>query len=170
MKVDSNQFPKARHEKLIVKELPDETLVYDLVNDKAHCLNDTAGKVWKNCDGLNSVADISAILAEDAGAPVDDAVVWLALEQLKKFDLLESVPPKPAHLAGLDRRQLVRAIGVAALALPMVISIATQPAAAQASPCSLPAGRPPGCPCSSPTQCASVATPNACNPGTNTCK
>src|SRR4029079_7770248 len=101
MKVDSNnQFPKARHEKLIVKELPDETLVYDLVNDKAHCLHDTPGKIWKHCDGLNSVAEIRAILAHEAGAPVDEGVVWLALDQLEKFELLDRGPRDPA---GCDR-------------------------------------------------------------------
>jgi hypothetical protein len=153
MKVNSNnQLPKARHEKLIVKELPDETLVYDLVNDKAHCLNETAGKVWKNCDGSNSAADISAILAEEAGAQVDEAVVWLALDQLEKFKLLEAVPSTPAHLVGINRRQLVRTMGIAALALPVIISITTQTAQAQASPCSTP-NRPDGCPCTTNGQC-----------------
>lgn len=153
MKEDSyNRLPKARQEKLIVKELADETLVYDLVSDKAHCLNETAARVWKNCDGMKSVSDISAILAEDAGAPVDEAVVWLALEQLEKFKLLEAFPSTPAHLVGINRRQLVRTMGVAALALPVIISIATQTAQAQASPCST-GSRPDGCPCTSNGQC-----------------
>ena len=43
--------PVARTESLIVKEVDGETLVYDLTTDKAHCLNDTATRVWKNCDG-----------------------------------------------------------------------------------------------------------------------
>ena len=42
-----DQLPRARTSELIVKELPDETLVYDLANDKAHCLNHTAALVWK---------------------------------------------------------------------------------------------------------------------------
>lgn len=150
-----DQLPRARTSELIVKELPDETLVYDLANDKAHCLNRTAALVWKNCDGSNSVADINASLAAEAGTPVDEGVAWLALDQLEKFNLLENVALKPAHLAGMNRRQLVRTMGVAALALPAIISIATQTAQAQASPCSQPSGRPGGCPCTLNGQCAS---------------
>lgn len=156
MKKSNNaQLPKARTEKLIIKEIDDEVLVYDLNSDKAHCLNHTAALVWQNCDGEKSVRDIEAVLSADAGKPIDENVVWLALEQLEKFNLLETTPMKPAHLAGLNRRQLVRTIGVAALALPMVISIATQPASAQASPCSQANGRPGGCPCNTNGQCAS---------------
>jgi hypothetical protein len=151
MRVDSNnQFPKARHEKLIVKELPDETLVYDLVNDKAHCLNDTAGKVWKNCDGLNSVAEIRAILAEDAGAPVDERVVWLALDQLEKFKLLDRVPTAPPIFSGMSRRSLMRTLGVAAIALPAVMSIVAPTTAEAASKL------PPGSCCSANGDCNSV--------------
>ncbi len=49
-------LPVARHKNLIVKELPDETLIYDLDSDKAHCLNQTAALVWKNCDGTRSAS------------------------------------------------------------------------------------------------------------------
>jgi len=35
-------LPKARQDKLIVRELPNETLLYDHVSAKAHCLNQTA--------------------------------------------------------------------------------------------------------------------------------
>lgn len=56
----SKQLPKARQSQLIVKDLPDEVLVYDLDRDKAHCLNHTAGMVWKNCDGKSNVTEIAA--------------------------------------------------------------------------------------------------------------
>jgi|ERR1051325_8714007 hypothetical protein len=163
MKADSiNQFPKARHEKLIVKELPDETLVYDLLNDKAHCLNDTAGKIWKNCDGLNSVAEISAMLAEEAGAPVDEGMVWLALDQLEKFKLLEKVPTAPPVFAGMSRRSLMRTLGMAAIALPVVVSIMV-PTPASAASC--------GQPCTGGGQCTSPSCPNCVGPvGNRTCQ
>lgn len=35
-------LPAVRHEGLIVQELSDEVLIYDLDRDKAHCLNPTA--------------------------------------------------------------------------------------------------------------------------------
>jgi hypothetical protein len=35
-------LPKARKKDLIVERLEDETLVYDLKTDRAHCLNHSA--------------------------------------------------------------------------------------------------------------------------------
>ena len=68
MKADRlNQVPKARQEQLIVKELPDELLIYDLQSDKAHCLNETAALVWKNCDGHKTVEQLRELMEENAG-------------------------------------------------------------------------------------------------------
>ncbi len=128
------QLPLARTDQLIVKEVDDEVLVYDLKNDKAHCLNDTAAKVWKNCDGKKSIGEIQASLADEASAPVDEGVVWLALDQLEKFKLLAEVPTAPAVFAGMSRRQLMRNLGVAAIALPVVVSIIS-PIPAHAASC-----------------------------------
>ena len=50
--------PIARQNGLVVQEMPDEVLVYDLDTNKAHCLNGSAALVWKSCDGNNTVADI----------------------------------------------------------------------------------------------------------------
>ena len=130
-----DQLPRARTSELIVKELPDETLVYDLANDKAHCLNHTAALVWKNCNGTRSIAEINASLAAEAGTPVDEGMVWLALDQLEKFKLLESVPAKPVAFQGMSRRQLIRNIGIAAVALPVVVSVISPTPAQAASPC-----------------------------------
>ncbi|MBV9278705.1 MAG: hypothetical protein JOZ41_01360, partial [Chloroflexi bacterium] len=43
--------PRARKNGLIVRELEDEVLVYDLERHRAHCLNRAAGLVWKHADG-----------------------------------------------------------------------------------------------------------------------
>ena len=37
-------MPRARQDELVVEELPDETLVYDLKRHKARCLN--ARRLW----------------------------------------------------------------------------------------------------------------------------
>ena len=39
-------MPRARQDELVVEELQDETLVYDLERHKARCLNRTAALVW----------------------------------------------------------------------------------------------------------------------------
>jgi hypothetical protein len=113
-------MPKARKDRLIIKELPDETLVYDQETDRAHCLNDTATIVWKNCDGRNSIAEITESLQNHAGAVADESIVWLALEQLEKFKLLEAPSNR---FNGISRRKVIRSLGVAAVATPIVASI-----------------------------------------------
>jgi hypothetical protein len=154
-----NQLPKARKAKLIVKELEGETLVYDLEADKAHCLNETAARIWKHCDGNNGVGEIAKLVADETKAELDARIVWLALDQLEKFSLLEAVPERPAFLAGLNRRQLIRDAGLAALALPVIMSIASPAPGQAASPCqsTTPNSRPPGCPCTNPSQCSNGA-------------
>jgi len=123
-------LPKARKENLIVKEVDGETLVYDLANDKAHCLNKTAAHIWSSCDGNRTVTELTALLAAGTKSTVPDEVVWLALDQLKKFDLLDESPEIPIQLAGINRRELVRRLGLGAMALPIILSIAA-PTAAQ---------------------------------------
>ena len=80
--------PKAREEELVVRELGDETLVYDLKSHKAHCLNRTAALVWKSCDGRRTIREIAAAVGREAGAQVDERVVWLGLERLNRVRLL----------------------------------------------------------------------------------
>ncbi len=143
------QLPKARTEKLIIKELPDETLVYDLLTDKAHCLNETAARVWRRCDGTRTASDLQVAIESESDKPVPVDVIWLALDQLEKFDLIEGSGWRPAALQGINRRDLIRRVGMATVALPLIVSISTSPAHAQASLF------PPGQCCGNPTQCAS---------------
>ena len=128
-------LPRARQASLIIKEVDDETLVYDVEADKAHCLNTTAAQVWKSCDGKTSVQEIATQMSSTDGAPVDESLVWLALDQLEKFKLLDEAPAKPAMLAGLTRRQMVARLGIAAAALPAIVSVSA-PAAADGESCS----------------------------------
>lgn len=91
-------LPVARSRSLIVKELPDETLIYDLETDEAHCLNRTAALVWKHCDGTRSPSDLATLLSRQRGTNLDDEVVWLALHQLQEFGLL-SEPVSDPHIS-----------------------------------------------------------------------
>lgn len=142
--------PLARQSSLIVKEVDGETLVYDLETDKAHCLNSTAARVWKDCDGQTSVSEIALHLGAEAKTTVDENVVWLALDQLEKFKLLEKGLDKPAVLAsGVSRRQAIRAIGVAAIVLPMITSLVVPAAAQMGSPL------PDDSCCNNPSECES---------------
>jgi Coenzyme PQQ synthesis protein D (PqqD) len=135
---------QARTEGLVIQEMSDEVLVYDLNTNKAHCLNQTAAFVWKKCDGKNSVSDIAGLLENEFNAPVQDDLVWLAIDQLSKDNLLEAksiVSPT----AGLSRREVVKRIGLASVvALPIVASLIA-PTTALAGTCSACAGDPGNC-------------------------
>ena len=162
----SIHLPNARKENLIIKELDDETLVYDRENDQAHCLNSTAARVWQLCNGQRSLTEIAQFLAEQTETKADDRIVWLALDQLQKFNLLDVAAQAPVHLAGLNRRQLVRNVGLAALALPVIMSIAAPTPAQTASQCAcvLPNCRPDGCPCAGNVNCVHKCNAGICGP------
>jgi hypothetical protein len=128
-------LPLARSARLIVKELPDEVLVYDLETDKAYCLNQTAARVWMNCDGLKTVAQVRELMETETGSTVPEEMVWLALEQLEKSHLLDRSRAEPFHPVGKSRREVMRRIGMTAVALPLIISITAPLASAQGSPC-----------------------------------
>ena len=164
------QFPKARKDQLIVKQVDGEVLIYDLRSYKAHCLNSTAGLVWKYCDGKNGVDVIARYVGDETQTAVDARIVLLALDQFEKFHLLEDVPIKPAYLAGMKRRELIRRIGIGAVALPLVISITAPTALAQASGTNICCGNPadcsPGLTCRQNPTCIGIAGPStkACLP------
>jgi hypothetical protein len=134
MKTTSSE-PLARKNDLIVKQMPDEVLVYDLARDKAHCLNRTAALVWKYCDGRTSVAKMTGRLGRELQTPVDERVVWLALTQLSKKHLLEEHIVPPPVMARLTRRHMIRALGVAAIVSVPVITTIVAPTPAQAATC-----------------------------------
>ena len=155
------KFPKARQDKLVIQELQDEVLVYDQERDKAHCLNQTAAMVWKQCDGHTDVATIAGRLGQQLETPVDERMVWFALDQLGRDSLLESPVVAPALMSGMTRRQMVRAMGLAAaIAVPVITSIVV-PSTAHAVSC-LANGQP--CP-GGPTTCCS----NVCSSPGNVC-
>ena len=152
--------PIARRQGLVIQELPDEVLVYDLDRDRAHCLNQTAAFVWQRCDGRNTTAQIARTLGQQFDCTVDEKVVWLALDQLGRNNLLDRQPAPPPALMGMNRRAMVRALGVAALvAVPVVTSIIA-PTPAQAQTCF-----PNGQACTTAVECCSgVCAALVCSP------
>ena len=125
--------PRAREDGLVVQELEDETLVYDLGNHKAHCLNRAARAVWRLCDGTRDEAALARLLGKELAGGADEDVVRLALRDLDRARLLrESLTARPR----VSRRRLIQRLGQA-VALPLVVSIVS-PTAAQAASCALP--------------------------------
>ena len=158
MDISEDKEPLARKQGLVVKEVSGEVLVYDLDRDKAHCLNQTAALVWKYCDGHTSVSRIAKSLEQDLQAPIDQKVVWYALLQLGKDHLLEERIVPPAIMAGMNRRDMIRALGLAAVvAVPVVTSIVA-PTPAQAATC-----LPSGSVCTLPAECCSGLCSGTCS-------
>lgn len=133
------QFPIARKTGLVVQDVPDETLVYDLDSNKAHCLNQTAALVWKSCDGKNSVSDIARLVGSSAGETINDDFVWLAIDQLSENNLLEQ--EIKSNFAGQSRREVIKKIGLASMvALPIIASLVAPQNAMALVSCACPTG------------------------------
>ena len=130
----SPQFPCARKAGLVIQDMPDEVLVYDLDTNKAHCLNKSAAFVWRSCDGKTSISDIARLFEIQTGDKVSDDFVWLALDQLNENSLLES--EVKASFAGRSRREVIKKIGLASVvALPIVASLVAPKSAMAAVSC-----------------------------------
>jgi hypothetical protein len=122
--------PEARHEHLLVQEVGDELVIYDLESGHAHRLNRPAALVWRRCDGRTSPAEIATALRSEAGLPADEKVVWLALRNLEDASLLRAPVAPPTGRVGISRRELMKDLGAAgALMLPVVSSIVAPTAA-----------------------------------------
>lgn len=153
-----SKLPRRRKDGLVVQELADEILIYDQVRDKAHCLNRSAALIWLHCDGEKSIDDIGKCVGKQLESKLDDRAVWFALSQFGKDHLLEeSLPIPPEMMQGMNRRQMVRALGLAAVvAIPLVTSIVA-PTPAQAATCLAS-----GASCTTSAQCCSGLCEGTC--------
>ena len=121
MQVKELKKPIVKTENLVMQELEDELLIYDLDNHKAFCLNQTSKLIWQNCDGNMGISEIASEMSKRLNQPVKNEVVWLALEDFKKEGLVNFSAETPDGLKGLNRRQLIRKIGQASLiSLPII--------------------------------------------------
>lgn len=149
--------PRARQTGLTVQPLPDELLVYDLERHKAHCLNQTAMRVWHLCDGDSTVAKIVERMSGELSAAGAEALVWHALDQLSSSHLLQDPLPAPYETAGMSRRTFLRktvVVGGISVIVPVVASLVA-PLPAQAISGN-PLGTncfPVGSPCAADFQC-----------------
>jgi hypothetical protein len=121
---------RARSAGLVVRNLRDEVVVYDTLTHQAHCLNLTAAFVFRQADGRRTAAEIATLL----GPGADEELVFGALEQLAAARLLEpdsarAEPPPP-------RREVLKQVGLGAVALaPVVVSLLVPTPAEAAATC-----------------------------------
>ena len=118
-------LPKARTANLLEQNLKNETLIYDLVTDKAFNLNETLSIVYKACDGETTFDELKR------EHKFSDDFIYLALDELEKENLLAE--KYESKFKGLSRREVIRKVGLASIiALPLIIGI-TAPLAAHAA-------------------------------------
>lgn len=144
--------PTARRSGIVVQEMPGEVLIYDMEHNKAHCLNESAALVWKNCNGQNSVSDIVKTFEATGNGKVSEDFVWLAIDQLRENGLMADELPQ--RFAGRSRREVLKTIGLGAMvALPVVASlVAPKNALASVS-----------CVCQVPANCLTLVCPSTSN-------
>jgi hypothetical protein len=134
----SASAPLARSdERLVVEELENELLVYDLDNDRAHCLSTPAAAVWRRCDGETTVEDLGEQLDMDADT-TERALNELRACALLEDTAIELVPSSNGQGAALStRREMtlnVVKVGAAAATIPLIVSVVAPPPAAALTP------------------------------------
>ena len=143
--------PKARDRDLLVEEMAGELLIYDARTDRAHCLNQSAAAIWKNCDGARSITELRSQLFPSLPSDAGEQLVKTGLERLRRRHLLEGEPQAP--MVDLSRRSLLRKLALAAAAAGVIaplISTVVAPTPAYAVSCLTS-----GASCSSSAQCCS---------------
>lgn len=156
--------PRARSSRLVLRDLGDELLVYDLERHKAYCLNQVAMQVFRHCDGETTIPDMALRIGNALGMPVDEQAVRLGLVRLEKAHLLDGAV---AQILYTSRREMLRTLGRAAVVVVPLVTAITVPTSAQAASVCLPAGSP----CTGPGQCCPGLSCNASigMPGMKTC-
>jgi hypothetical protein len=126
-------YPASRKEDIVVQKLEDEVLIYDLKENRAFCLNETSALVWQMCDGNKSVTEISQAISQKLKSPATEDFVWLAIDQLKKENLIANSEEIVPDFNGLSRREVIKKVGLGTMiALPLISSLVA-PTASQAA-------------------------------------
>lgn len=120
------KLPKVRTENILEQNLKNETLIYDLTNNKAFNLNETLTIIYKAGDGETTIDELKR------KHNFTDELIFLALEELKRNELLAE-ENYLSPLAGMNRREAIRKAGLTSLiALPLIVGLSA-PSAVQAA-------------------------------------
>jgi hypothetical protein len=121
-----NKLPLARSNDVVVQQLGKEILVYDLLTHKAYNLNETCSVVYNACDGKTTFSDLKI------KHKFTDDIIFLALDELKKDNLIEADSLFVSPFVGMNRREVIRRVGLASMIALPVISSLVAPTAAMA--------------------------------------
>lgn len=116
-----NYCPRARRQGLLQTEVGDELVVLDTERNRGMALTAELAQLLRLCDGKRTVARIADAMASKLGSDADSFAVWSGLHRLQKARLLEGDLPFPQIADIRDRRQALKAIGLGAGALAIVM-------------------------------------------------
>lgn len=160
-----NVKPTAKTSQILIQQLDNELLIYDLKTNRAFCLNETSAIIFQLCDGTRTVPEISQTLNKTSDPFISEELIWLALDGFKKEDLLEESDRIDIDFNGLTRRKVIQRIGMASMvALPLISSVVAPSAAlaqSQAVNCS---GTPLAAGCLIPFSISSTSPCNVFSP------
>lgn len=128
-------FPKAETKNILIQELTDEVLVYDLGKNQAKCLNNTLAVIWEACDGTRDFSAIRRFAEQALQTKITDDVVFLALDELNNHQLLEKGFNAAKSLSQTSRREMIKKVGLTTVAaIPIIIAVTAPQAANALSP------------------------------------
>jgi hypothetical protein len=131
---DDRILPRVRTNGLVIKELPDETLIYDVESNTAFCLNKAATVIMNACDGRATIADTRRAVQKDTGSPIEDDLIWNTVEEFRQRNLLADAA-EPFTQKLVPRRTLLKQAAALGVAVPVVMALAAPPALHAASTC-----------------------------------
>jgi hypothetical protein len=113
--------------------------LFDHQQQQAYALNTTSALVWQHCDGQTTPEQLMELLRQNLNVSRAQAeqLTWLALDELRKANLLEAEVARPRPLSSkLTRRQMLTTFATAGAALAVVpmVALVTAQARAQALP------------------------------------
>lgn len=129
--------PLARSDGLVIEEVFDELVIYDLERDRVHSLNPTAAFVWHRCNGQHTTDELVALLQREFRVSQAETLLWSTLDRLEKAHLLHGKVPYPSGTQKTyTRREMLkmagRGAGLTVAMLPVIKSIVA-PSVAQAA-------------------------------------
>jgi len=104
-------LPNSRTRDLVLQNTGDELLVYDLITNRAICLNHTSVMVWQMCDGKKSFSDLAKELESQFSA-TRRKTCEVCSGTTKRVDLLQDQEQFSDKYEGLSRREVIRGIGL----------------------------------------------------------
>lgn len=159
-----NFHPESRCESLLTIDAKNETLIYDLTNNRALCLNQTASAIWSQCDGKKDVGELIKTIKEKHNIDSNEELIKLTLHELNQNNLLIKTDPLLKISETFNRREMLKKIGyTTAFVLPVITSLAA-PKAVQAQS-SAPLDGVCTDSCTSNAQCVCDVTNVICPPG-----